>query len=285
MAAMTQPSESYLREIVLLADPVLAPILAQTILLAHPLASPKALMRAAPILKVTPLSTLPELIARCGAPLAGARLFACATEVIVPEKLLAAFPGPSYNLHPGPPAYPGRFPAVFALYGGAAEFGSTLHEMTGKVDDGPIVAVDRFAVPPEADRAVLETHSFASVLRLLVRMCADLVRPAPLPRLPGEAWSGGKASQADFDALCRLPEGVDAAEFARRYRAVGEGPEHALEISLFGHRFRLDNRRGDAVTVAGCPRPAELDAKAAATHKGTGAPPGEGGAAAGSGKG
>lgn len=285
MASMTQPSESYLHEIVLLADPVLAPILAQTILLAHPLASPKALMRAEPILKVTPLSTLSALAARCGEPLAGARLLACATEVIVPERLLAAFSGPSYNLHPGPPAYPGRFPSVFALYDGAAEFGSTLHEMSGKVDEGPIVGVDLFPVPPAADRALLETHSFASVLRLLVRMCAGLVHSAPLPHLPDAAWSGRKTRQADFDALCRLPEGVDAAEFARRYRAVGEGPDHALEFTLFGHRFRLDNRRSGAVTVAGCPRPAELDANAAATHKETGTSPGGGGAAAGSGKG
>jgi len=269
MAPMTQPSESYLSEIILLTDPVLAPVLARTLMIAHPLASPKAFMRAKPILTVTPVSTQAELAARCAAPLSGARLLACATDVIVPAEILAAFPGPSYNLHPGPPAYPGRFPSVFALYDGAAEFGTALHEMIPAVDAGAIVAEDRFAIPPDADRGLLERESFTSVLRLLVRCCEALVRPAPLPPLAGAAWSGRKTNQADFDALCRLPEDVDAAEFARRYRAVGEGPDHALEISLFGHRFRLDNRRGDAVTVAGQPRSPELDAPAATPHKET----------------
>lgn len=253
MSPIMPVRESYLSEIILLTDPALAPILAQTLLLAHPLATPKALMRARPFLTVTPVSTAAALAARCAEPLAGARLLACATEVIVPAEILGRFAGPSYNIHPGPPEYPGRFPSVFALYDGAAKFGTTLHEMTPRVDSGAIVAVDRFAIPAAADRAGLEVLSFTSVLRLLADLCPDLVRPEPLPHA-AEAWSGRASRQSDFEALCRLPADVDAAEFARRYRAVGEGPDHALEIALFGHRFRLDNRRDGAVTLAGMAR-------------------------------
>jgi hypothetical protein len=255
MAAMTDPRDTFLSEIVLLTDPALAPILSQTLLIAHPLASPKAFMRARPILAVTPVRDAAQLKARCDRPLDGARLLICGSETIVPPEILAAFPGPSYNLHPGPPEYPGRHPSVFALYEGADGFGTTVHEVTERVDAGPIVAVERFPVPAGADRARLEQLSFASVLRLVADLCPLLVRPEPLPRID-VAWSGRRWRQADFDALCRLPDDVDEGEFRRRYRALGEGPDHALEFVRFGHRFRLDNRRQAPVTVAGCPRPA-----------------------------
>ncbi|MBN2752020.1 MAG: hypothetical protein JXQ84_04860, partial [Rhodospirillaceae bacterium] len=243
-----------LSEIVLLADPALAPILAQTLLIAHPLTSPKTLMRAHPILTVTPIHTLDGLLDRCARPLAGARLLTCGTDVIVPRQVLDAFSGPSYNIHPGPPDYPGRFPSVFALYDETAVFGTTVHEMTAQVDDGPIVAVDRFPIPEGADRASLEALSFMSVLRLLTDLCPALVRFEALPH-SSDVWSGRPKRQADFDALCHLPEELSAVEFARRYRAVGEGPDHALDLMVFGHRFRLDNRRDSAITVGGCLRP------------------------------
>ncbi len=250
---MNQPRDTFLAEIVLLADPVLLPVLGQALMIAHPLASPRALMRAAPYLRVTPVATREALEARAALPLEGARLLICGSEVIVSPEVLARFPGPSYNIHPGPPERPGRFPSVFALYDGAPEFGTTVHEVTAEVDAGPIVAVSRFAIPEGADRAALDALSFESVLRLLTDLCPALVRPAPLPRADA-VWTNRATRQADFDALCRLPSDVDAAEFARRLRAVGEGPDHALEIMLFGNRFRLENRRGGAVVMAGLPR-------------------------------
>jgi methionyl-tRNA formyltransferase len=253
ISRMNQPRDSFLEEIVLLADPVLLPVLGQVLMIAHPLASPRALMRAEPYLRVTPIHTREALEARAAAPLDGARLLICGSDVIVPAELLAKFPGPSYNIHPGPPERPGRFPSVFALYDDAPTFGTTMHEVTPEVDAGPIVAVTRFAIPEGVDRAVLDAMSFESVLRMLTDLCPMLVRPAPLPRIAA-AWSHRATRQADFDALCRLPSDVDATEFARRLRAVGEGPDHALEIALFGNRFRLENRRGGSVVVGGLPR-------------------------------
>lgn len=244
----------FLDEIVLLADPLLLPVLAQTLLVAHPLASPEALMRARPILAITPVADLEALAARAARPLEGARLLICGTPAIVPEALLERFSGPSYNIHPGPPERPGRFPSVWALYEGDAAFATTVHEAAAAVDAGPIVAVERFAIPEGCDRATLDTLSLTSVLRLLVRLTPELVSPAPLPHA-AERWSGRRTRLADFEALCRLPEEADAAEFARRYRAVGEGPEHALEFTRFGHRFRLDNRRDAPVTMGGLERP------------------------------
>ncbi|HEY9163372.1 MAG TPA: hypothetical protein VIN57_02085 [Magnetovibrio sp.] len=66
-----------------------------------------------------------------------------------------------------------------------------------------------------------------------------------------EVWGGHATTQADFNALCRLPENVSEQEFLRRYRAVGEGPDHALEIMVHGHRFCLDNQHHNPEILVG----------------------------------
>ncbi|WP_299436659.1 formyltransferase family protein [uncultured Rhodospira sp.] len=178
-----------------------------------------------------------------------ARLLSVCSPVIVPAEVLAALSGPAYNLHPGPPAYPGLFPAAFALYDGATTFGVTLHEMTPQVDAGAIVAANTVDIPLDMDRVGLEALSRRLALHLLAGMApalVDLSRPLPTVDM---AWSGPARRQADFEALCRLPADVDEREFRRRLRAVGEGPHHALRLSAFGRWFRLEPDHADAAVV------------------------------------
>lgn len=169
------------------------------------------------------------------------RLIAFCSGVIVPRAVLDRLSGPAYNIHPGPPWVRGIYPSVFALYDGIETFGATLHELTEAVDAGPIVAVEDAPIRPEMDRLALETLARKLVTDLLRRTAEDLVTSdAPLPHLQDAAWSGPAWTKKDFDALCRLPDGIDETEWRRRHRAVGEGPNHALFIEKFGRRFSLD---------------------------------------------
>lgn len=193
-------------------------------------------------------TTLEELAAALVQP---ARLISFGAGVIVPPALLAALSGPAYNFHPGPPEYPGLFPSVFALYAGESQFGVTLHEMAAVVDSGPIVAVERFALLPEWDRLALDTETFGALTRLFAHHAGKLAQTtAPLARC-SETWGAPRRTRKDFEALCELPDGASDAEFARRYRAIGEGPEHALSITRFGRTFRLAPTRGGAVVRGG----------------------------------
>jgi methionyl-tRNA formyltransferase len=181
----------------------------------------------------------------------GARLLSVASPIIVPGDILARLTTPAYNLHPGPPSYPGLFPAVFALYDGAASFGVTLHEMTADVDAGPIVAANAVELPPDIDRVGLEALSRELAWHLLSGMASALARvDRPLPPVDA-VWQGPVRRRADFEALCRLPPDADEAEFRRRLRAVGEGPHHALRLPAFGRWFRLEPDDPAAPVVKG----------------------------------
>lgn len=198
---------------------------------------------------VTPVATLEALAAACTDRAGRFRLVAFATDVIVPASVLGALGGPAYNLHPGPPEYPGLFPSCFALFEGAARFGSTLHEMTERVDDGTIVGADTFDMPAGVDRLTLDALALASAMRLVAHLAAELADVAtPLRPLP-LAWSGPRRTARDFARLCEIPPDISADDFAHRYRAVGEGPDHALTIVLHGRRFRLAPEGGDDATV------------------------------------
>jgi methionyl-tRNA formyltransferase len=171
------------------------------------------------------------------------RLIAFTSGVVVPGAALEALGGPdrnpAYNIHPGPPERPGTFPDVWALMGGDASFGATLHVMRARVDEGPIVDVARFDVPPGADRPWLATEAIRHAAALLVKWGGALCRDdGPLPTRPDLAWTGAKSRMRDFDDLCRVAPSIAPAELDRRARAALGGARGALVLDLHGIRFR-----------------------------------------------
>src|SRR5690606_11836517 len=106
---------------------------------------------------------------------------------------------------------------------------------------GPIVAVDRFAIDPAWDRLALDAAAFMVFRQMLQRLATPLADiDKPLPRTDA-TWDGRRRTRKEFTALCRLPENATDDEFARRLRAVGEGPDHALTIARHGRTFRLES--------------------------------------------
>lgn len=167
------------------------------------------------------------------------RLVAFTSGVVVPGRMLDALGGNAYNIHPGPPERPGTFPDVWALMDGDASFGATLHVMHPRVDEGPIVDVARFDVPPGADRPWLAAEAIRHAAALLVKWGGALCRDdGPLPTRPDLAWTGAKSRMRDFDDLCRIDPSIAAPELDRRARAALGGARGALVLDLHGIRFR-----------------------------------------------
>jgi len=169
-----------------------------------------------------------------------ARLVSFTSGVIVPKAMLAQLGHGAYNFHPGPPHYPGWAPAHFALYENARTFGATAHAMAARVDCGPIVGVDLFAIPEAIAVRELEQLAFVQLAHLFWRMSRDIAcAPGALPALP-VAWSGTRSTQRMYRELCDLPAGISAAELRRRIRAFDDACRGIpLTVTLHGQRFHL----------------------------------------------
>jgi hypothetical protein len=199
-----------------------------------------ALLRAQnPALAILAPRSKAELLALPEATLARARIVGFLTPIVVPPNVLAALGYGAYNVHPGPPSYPGWLPSHFAVYDRAAFFGATAHAMAAEVDAGPIVDVELFAVPPGSGVTELERLAFVQCVRLVWRLAPALARdPAPLPALPLQ-WSGRRSTKAAVRAACDIPADIAKDELERRLAAFGAGLSGSVPtVTLHGHTFR-----------------------------------------------
>jgi methionyl-tRNA formyltransferase len=177
-----------------------------------------------PGLTIISVETLADLNALTPDRLARARLIAYATDVVVPAAVLDRLGYGAYNFHPGPPAFPGWAPAHFALYARATEFGATAHVMIDRVDEGPIVGVEMFSIPPGSSVASLEGMAYARISYLFWTMANRLATDSePLPALPLQ-WSGTKSTRRDYAALCDVPLDIHPDELDHRIEVFGEDP-------------------------------------------------------------
>jgi methionyl-tRNA formyltransferase len=165
------------------------------------------------------------------------RLLAFCTAVIVPSHLLDRLPGPSYNIHPGPPNYPGRHPESWGAYDGVAQFGATLHEMAPRVDEGAIIDVEWTDIPPDSGQTGVGLAAFRAALRVFARWANRLLHDAaPLPR-SSHVWSGRKTTHAQLEAMCRVTPDISEIEFERRRRSFAEQAGSRMSVKLHGREF------------------------------------------------
>ena len=180
------------------------------------------LQRHNPSLKIIHARDQEELMDIClGDGTDARRLIAFCTSVIVSTEILDLVMFPAYNFHPGPPTYPGSYVANFAIYDGADMFGATVHEMTAKVDSGPIVGVEWFEVAEGLRFTDLEITAFDSLVRLFIRFAPHLaLSDAPIERID-MAWAGKATTRKDYERMQIIDENMSEVEIKRRFRAFG----------------------------------------------------------------
>jgi methionyl-tRNA formyltransferase len=174
-----------------------------------------------PNLTIIPANNRNSLDNACDNVRPGTRLISFCSSVIVPKAHLDAIPCGTYNFHPGPPSYPGRYPSVFALYEEAGNFGVTVHVMAERVDEGPIIAAEWFTVPENCDLETLDTLAFKALMGLFRRLAKRLATDSEPLKPKMIRWSGKKWAKADCDALCRIDSSTSSTEAAKKIRACG----------------------------------------------------------------
>jgi methionyl-tRNA formyltransferase len=167
-------------------------------------------------------------------------LLSFSTSVIVPAEVFEQFPGGAYNLHAASPQYPGRDPHHWAIYDGARDYGATLHVMGKRVDDGPIIDVELFAVAPDEKPMALLERANAAAFQLLARNAGRLTSGKLIVPDGKFAWSGKKHSRKDFLEMCRLDASLSREEFERRVRAFDVPHYDNITVTLHGRTFRLE---------------------------------------------
>ena len=97
--------------------------------------------------------------------------------------------GHALNLHNAPlPHYRGCNPINWALKNGETTHGVTIHELTSRVDAGPIVSQARFAIDPRSDEvADVYERSLSIGFTLFERTISVLDRLAPRPQDESQA--------------------------------------------------------------------------------------------------
>jgi methionyl-tRNA formyltransferase len=128
------------------------------------------------------------------------------------------------NVHPSLlPKYRGLDPIWWVVYEGETETGVTVHEMTRKVDEGPILAQESMPLFPED--TVLEVYQRMQPLTVSVvsRALTEIVRTGAIHGSPqiGES-SYRRAPQHEYDRLA-VDWALPAKELARRSRVAGPG--------------------------------------------------------------
>lgn len=207
--------------------------------------------RLAPACNVIPARSRDELLSVLATSADGAdtRLLAFCTAIIVPAVQLGFLEAGAYNIHPGPPTYPGRHPESWGAYHAVERFGATFHAMVPRVDEGAIIDVEWFDIAPPITHLELGSAAFSAALRLTARWAHALLHePGPLP-VSDAHWSGTKTRRSDLEAMLRITPDLDAAEFARRLRGFGAAKGTVFTLDLHGCRFtHVTEGKGDAAS-------------------------------------
>jgi hypothetical protein len=111
--------------------------------------------------------------------------------------------------------------------------------MVARVDEGPIVGVEMFSIPPGASVASLEGMAYARLSYLFWTLAKPLAtRSDPLAQLPLR-WSRTKNTRRDYAAICDIPLDIARDELDHRIRIFGNYDFGvAATIHLNGVEFR-----------------------------------------------
>lgn len=85
----------------------------------------------------------------------------------------------AFNIHPAPPERPGAGVYAPSILAGEKEYGVTVHFMTHRVDDGPIIKVKRFPIPEGATKTSLYTLTGEHCLEMFeeLMLCMKFTEP------------------------------------------------------------------------------------------------------------
>ena len=144
-----------------------------------------------------------------------------------------------YNVHAAPPEYPGRDPHHFAIYDEVKEYGATLHLISEKVDNGPIILVSKFDCSnihlPQDLLKIADEHAL-NLIEKLISMIAN----GKVIRISNLNWGPRKTTRKMFLEYCKINPLISKEELQKRIRAFNVKGYSNIKLHLHGYIFKLE---------------------------------------------
>ena len=145
---------------------------------------------------------------------------------------------PNVNFHPGPPEYPGRGGASYALFNGARTYGATAHVMAERVDAGSIVLVEDFDIAPYTRCETVFARAELGCLKLLADALHIFAATGAVPPPNGRTWQGKPSTRKQFVEWLDL-DPSDAKQFRRKAAAAYHSKFPGPYVMVHGLKFGL----------------------------------------------
>lgn len=176
------------------------------------------IQRLAPALRLERAESVEELSKLVPEERQKTRIIGFSTNVIVPAEILRRINDNAINFHPGPPEYPGYRPTGFALYEGAHQYGVTAHYMAERVDEGPIIAAERFDIPKDGWLIDVVKEAYQRLARLVLTLLPQLIQVNRRLATIDEVWAEQKTTKAHYDQMRRIAVDIELDELKLRFR-------------------------------------------------------------------
>jgi methionyl-tRNA formyltransferase len=154
--------------------------------------------------------------------LMSSRLISFGSTHYIPPGILDRIGYGSYNLHPGPPNYPGWAPFYYAIYDRASRYGVTFHEMNNKIDAGKIIRVRDFDIPSGSTTQELVNLTELHMIEMIKELAPSLVNLSEYMEANGAQWQREPLKKSDFLAICNIQMDISIEELNRRIFAFGD---------------------------------------------------------------
>ena len=152
----------------------------------------------------------------------------------------------AYNIHPAPPAYPGRDPQHFSIYDGYLSAGATLHRMDASVDSGEIL--DVLERPLQPDDGPIEHDQLSRQLskEIFERNLEEILDNTIAPRRKWNWSTQNKHRRSDFIRMSYITTDLSDSEIERRIRAFHvPGYRNKVHVKV-GDRYFIYDPEFDA---------------------------------------
>ena len=145
----------------------------------------------------------------------------------------------SFNFHPGPPEYPGFGCYNFALLDKVKFYGSTLHVINDKFDNGKIINVKKFKISYkriDLNKLIIMTHRN---ITKQAKDFIDLVRGGRLKIKSNLKWKRKAYSREEFEKARKIKLTDTKSNVLKKIKAFTYKDYESVYINFKGLKFEF----------------------------------------------